>query len=72
MNSVLAFSCLLVGAFIVLVVPQVSAGYVDDYGSITFLYTGKALLLSMGIATLAGMYAYRQGQHGTFLLKVFI
>jgi len=72
MNSVLAFLCLLVGALIVLVVPQVSAGYVDDYGSITFLYTGKALLLSMGIATLAGMYAYRQGQHGTFLLKVFI
>jgi hypothetical protein len=61
-----------VGAFIVLVVPRVSAGYIDDYGSITFLYTGKAFLLSMGIATLAGMYAYRQGQHGTFLLKVFI
>jgi hypothetical protein len=71
MNSVLALLCLLVGAFIVLVVPQVSAGYVDDYGSITFLYTGKALLLSMVLATLAGMYAYRQG-HGSFLLKVFI
>jgi hypothetical protein len=72
MNSVLAFFCLLVGALIVVVVPSVSAGYVDDYGSITFLYTGKALLLAAAMATLAGMYAYRQGQHGTFLLKVFI
>lgn len=73
MNSVLAFLCLVVGASIVLVLPSMSTAYIGtDYGVITAFFTGKALLMGMLAAVLAGLYAYRQGVHGSFLLKVFI
>ena len=73
MNSLLAFLCLVVGASIVLVVPSMSTGYTgSDYGVITSFFTGKALLIGLLAAVLAGLYAYRQEVHGPFLLKVFI
>jgi hypothetical protein len=73
MNSVLAFLCLVTGAFIVLALPSMSSGYAGtDVGVITAFFTGKALLVGLLVAVLAGLYAYRQGVHGSFLLKVFI
>jgi hypothetical protein len=54
-------------------VPSMSTGYIGtDYGVITSSYTGKALLIGTLAAVLAGIYASRQGVHGSFLLKVFI
>ena len=40
--------------------------------TINAFYTGKALLLCAAFAGLAGWYAYRQKQHGLFLLQIFI
>jgi Dolichyl-phosphate-mannose-protein mannosyltransferase len=72
MNSVLAFLCLLVGAFIVLAVPWMCVAYTGDVGAITSFYTGKALLVATFVAVVAGLYAYSQESHGKFLLNVFI
>jgi hypothetical protein len=72
MNSVLAFLCLAVGAFIVLAVPWICVGYPGEYGVINSFYTGKALLMATFVAVIAGRYAYRQESHGKFLLNIFI
>jgi hypothetical protein len=73
MNSLLTFLCLLVGALIVLAVPPMAANYSGDYGvAITAAYAGKALMTATVVAVIAALYAYRQEQHGRFLLKIFI
>jgi hypothetical protein len=72
MNSLLAILCLVVGAFVVLAVPSIATSYTADVGVITSAYTGKAMLLCIVLAALAGFYARRQEHHGVFLLKVFI
>jgi len=73
MNGFLIFLCLLVGALIVLAVPSMAAPHAVDYGvAINAYYTAKATLLCAVFAGLAGWYAYRQEQHGVFLLQIFI
>jgi Dolichyl-phosphate-mannose-protein mannosyltransferase len=73
MKAFLIFLCLFVGAMIVVAVPSMAAPYASDYGVfINAFYTGKATLLCTVIAALAGWYAYRQEQYGTFLLQIFI
>src|SRR5437870_357569 len=72
MKSVLAFLCLIVGALIVLAVPYTPVAYSSEYGAISAFYTGKAMLLCIGCAALAGLCVYRQEVHGVFLLKTFI
>ena len=73
MNGFLIFLCLLVGALIVLAVPSMAASHAVDYSmTINGFYTGKAMLLCTAFAGLAGWYAYRQEQHGLFLLQIFI
>ncbi|HXT63876.1 MAG TPA: glycosyltransferase family 39 protein [Pyrinomonadaceae bacterium] len=73
MNGFLIFLCLLVGALIVLAVPSMAASHAVDYGvQINAFYTGKAFLLCVPFAAVAAWYAYRQEQHGVFLLKIFI
>jgi hypothetical protein len=73
MNGFLIFLCLLVGALIVLAVPSMAAPHAVDYSmTINGFYTGKAMLLCTAFAGLAGWYAYRQEQHGLFLLQIFI
>ena len=73
MKGFLILLCLLVGALIILAVPSMAAPHAADYGLIinTF-YTGKAILLCTIFAVLGGWYAYRQEQHGVFLLQIFI
>lgn len=61
------------GAFVVLALPSMSTGYAGtDVGAITSFFTGKALLVGLLVAVPAGLYANRQGVHGSFLLKIFI
>jgi len=73
MNGFLIFLCLLVGALIVLAVPSMAAPHAVDYSmTINGFYTGKAMLLCTAFAGLAGWYAYRQEQHGLFLLQIFV
>ena len=73
MNGFLIFLCLLVGALIVLAVPSMAAPHAVDYSmTINAFYTGKAMLLCTVFAGLAGWYAYRQEQHGLFLLQIFV
>lgn len=73
MNGFLIFLLLFVGAFIVLVVPSMAAPHAHDYGiQINMFYTGKALLICVPFSAAAAWYAYRQEQHGWFLLKIFI
>jgi hypothetical protein len=73
MKGFLILLCLLIGALITLAVPSMAAPHAADYGLIinTF-YTGKATLLCTVFALVAGWYAYRQEQHGAFLLPIFI
>jgi hypothetical protein len=73
MKGLLILLCLLIGALIVLAVPSMAAPHAADYGlTINAFYTGKATLLCTVFAVVAGWYAYRQEQHGAFLLKIFI
>lgn len=73
MNGFLIFLCLIVGALIVLAVPSMAVPHAVDYGiTMNAFYTGKAMLLCTVFAGLAGWYAYRQEQHGLFLLQIFI
>lgn len=72
MNAVLTILALISCAIIILVVPTLVAPFVQDYGVITAGYTGRAVLLCAALAALAGLFSYRQGPNGPFLLKVFI
>ncbi len=73
MKAFLILLCLLVGALIVLAVPSMAAPHAGDYGLIiNAFYTGKATLLCTVFAVVAAWYAYRQEQHGVFLLQIFI
>ncbi len=72
MNAVLTILVLISCAMIILVVPNLVAPFVQDYGVITAGDTGKAVLLCAALATLAGLFSYRQGTNGPFLLKIFI
>jgi len=73
MKGFLIFLCLLVGALIVIAIPPMAAAHASDYGvTINTFYTGKATLLCTVFAAIAGWYAYRQEQHGAFLLQIFI
>ncbi len=73
MKGFLIFLCLLIGALIVIAIPPMAAAHASDYGvTINTFYTGKATLLCTVFALIAGWYAYRQEQHGQFLLQMFI
>jgi len=72
MNAVLTILALISCAIIILVVPTLVAPFVEDYGVITAGDTGRAVLLCAALAALAGLFSYRQGPNGPFLLKVFI
>jgi len=72
MNAVLTILALISCAIIILVVPTMVAPFVLDYGVITVADTGKAVLLCAALASLGGLFSYRQGPYGPFLLKVFI
>ena len=72
MNSILTFLCLILCAFVVLAVPPLVVPYAADYGVVTVFDTSKAILLCAALATLAGIFSYRQQDNGPFLLKIFV
>lgn len=72
MNALLTLLYLVLCAAIIAFVPSLVAPYVTDYGVVSSVDTAKAILLCTGLAALAGFFAYRQGSHGPFLLRLFI
>src|SRR5258708_14588836 len=72
MNSILTFLSLLFAAFIIVVVPSMVAQYAPLYGPVGFGDGIKAVLLCGGLATVAGLFIYRSGTDGHFLLKLFL
>jgi len=72
LNALLTLLCLMLCAFIVLAVPTMVVPYSGLYGSVTVFDTSKAILLCAALASIAGYLSYRQGAHGSFLLKLFI
>jgi Dolichyl-phosphate-mannose-protein mannosyltransferase len=73
MNAVLTTLALISCVVIILVVPGMVTPFAADYGVITAASTGKAVLLCLALAALAGLFSYRQGPvNGPFLFKLFI
>ena len=72
MNGLLTLLSLVLGALIVFAVPPLVAPYAADIGVVTIFDTAKAILLCAGLASLAGLFAYRRESDGPFLLKLFI
>jgi hypothetical protein len=72
MNALLTLLYLTLGAAIIVLVPPMVAPYVGDYGVVTTADTAKAVLLCTTLAVVAGLYAYKQGADGPFLLRLFI
>ena len=72
MNGVLTLLSLLLSAVVVLAVPSMVAPYSADYGLVTVGDTSKAVLLCATLAALAGLFSYRQGTNGPYLLKIFV
>lgn len=72
MNAVLTLLCLILCLLVVVAVPPMVVPYVQDYGVVTIFDTSKAVLLCGALAAVAGVFAYRQGSNGPFLLKLFI
>jgi hypothetical protein len=72
MNAILTILALVSCAVIIVVVPGMVTPFVEDYGVITAASTGKAVLLCVAMASIAGLFSYRQGADGPFLLKIFM
>src|SRR6185503_934117 len=72
MKVLLTLSVLVLGALIVLAVPTLVSPYAAEYGGVTILDTGKAVLLCAAFATVAGYFSYRSDSNGPFLLKLFV
>jgi Dolichyl-phosphate-mannose-protein mannosyltransferase len=72
MKTVLVLLYLVLCAAIVFVVPPMVKYYVEDYGVVTAFDSAQAVLLCTALASLAGLYAYKQGANGPFLLKLFL
>jgi hypothetical protein len=56
----------------VLAVPTLVVPYSGLYGAVTGFDTSKAVLLCAALASLIGLFSYRQKPYGSFLLKLFI
>src|SRR5215813_570404 len=72
MNALLTFFALLICTVIVVAVPTLVAPFSADYGVVTVFDTAKAMLLCIALASVAGYIAYRQGDNGPFILRLFI
>lgn len=72
MNTVLVSLYLVICAAIVAVVPLMVLPYVEDYGVVTVFDSAQSVLLCTALASVAGIYAYKQGTNGPFLFKLFL
>jgi Dolichyl-phosphate-mannose-protein mannosyltransferase len=71
-NSIITFLSLLLAACIILFVPAMVSQYSQVYGAFTVFDSAKAVLLCCSLAAVAGLFIYRSGDHGAFVLKVFL
>jgi Dolichyl-phosphate-mannose-protein mannosyltransferase len=72
MNTALVSIYLALCAAIVILVPSLVMPYVEDYGVVTVFDSAQAVLLCTALAVVAGIYAYKQGTNGSFLLNLFL
>lgn len=72
MKSALVSLYLVLCAAIVFLVPTMVSPYVEDYGVVTIFDSAQAVLLCTALASVAAIYAYRQGTNGPFLFKLFL
>jgi hypothetical protein len=72
MNALLTMLYLVGCVAIVIFVPPLVAPYASDYGIVTNVETAKAVMFCTILALVAGLYAYKQKTHGTFLLRLFV
>jgi hypothetical protein len=72
MNALLIFLYLALCVLIVVFVPTFAAPYAAAYGHLTSIDMANAVLLCTALAFIAGIYSYKQGAQGPFLLRLFI
>ena len=74
MNAILTLLSLVVCGLIVVAVPFLAGPNINEYGAtpLTVFDTSKAVLMCAAFAGLGGLYAYRQGPEGKFLLRIFL
>jgi len=72
MNAALTLVYMLFCLGIVIFIPTLVAPYTLDYGTVTSFDAAKAVLLCTFLASCAGFYAYKNGVHGKFLLRLFV
>ncbi len=72
MNALLTLLYLILCTVIVIFVPPLVAPFAADYGPVASSDTALAVLLCTALAIPAGVYAYKQGADGSFLLRLFI
>ncbi|HEX6189891.1 MAG TPA: glycosyltransferase family 39 protein [Pyrinomonadaceae bacterium] len=72
MNGALVFAYLGVCGVIILFGPAIAAPYPSIYYTVTMSDNARAVLMCTGLATIAGFYTYRLGEHARFLLRIFV
>ena len=72
MNGLLTLISLIVCALIVLAVPGFVSPWGADYGVANVFDTGRAILVCIVFAVIAGAIILRQPEDGSFLLRVFV
>ena len=72
MNALLTLLYMIVCVGIIVFVPPLVAPFAVDYGEVNAANMARAVVLCTALALPAGLYAYRQGVNGTFLLQLFI
>lgn len=72
MNALLTLLYLVLCMAVVIFVPPMVTQYGAVYGSVTSVDTARAVLLCTALALPAGLYAFKQGFDGRFMLRLFI
>lgn len=72
MNGLLTLAALVVCVLVVLAVPAFAVPYPAEYAPLTSFDISKAVLLCIALAVIGAFYSYRQGEHGTFLVRIFV
>ena len=72
MNALLTTLYLVLCVGIVVFVPPLVEPFTSVYGTVTAADAARAVLLCTALALPAGLYAYKQGADGLFLLRLFI
>lgn len=72
MRAIIAVTALLLIVGILLLVPTLAAPYEATYGKVTAFECAKALGICAAAALIAGFLINRDGEHGPYLLKLFL